>query len=208
MTGKHDGDWVPDLRAALVLCLLCLLPPVGACADVVLPALIGDGMVLQRGIPVRIWGAADPGEQVGVDLDGEHGVATASSGGSWRVSLPAMQAGGPFELTITGSNRIAVHDVMVGEVWLCAGQSNMRLPVELCSDSSQEIAGATHPNMRPFTVNDPTASVPPPEVVDRWLPCSPETVGPFPGQAHSFGRYLQGALGGPSGRRGSAVHVS
>jgi len=205
VSAKHHVGWALGPYAFLPLCLLSLT---GACADVQLPAIIGDSMVLQRGLPIRIWGDADPGEQVSVGLAGHHGVATASSGGTWRTSLPAMEAGGPFDLTITGSNCIVVHDVMIGEVWVCAGQSNMRLPVERCSDSTVEIANATRPDIRLFTVDDPTASVPPEEVVDRWLPCSPETVGPFSGAAYFFGRYLHEALGVPIGLIESAVDSS
>ena len=96
-----------------------------AAADVKLPALIGDNMVLQQGRQVAIWGTADAGEQVTVTLGEQKQMATADSSGKWKVQLGPLKKGGPLEMTVAGKNTMTIHNVLVGEVWVCSGQSNM-----------------------------------------------------------------------------------
>jgi sialate O-acetylesterase len=98
-------------------------------AEVKLPSLLSDGLVLQQGMKVNIWGTADPGERVTVTLGGQQVSAVTESGGQWKVKLGPLNAGGPFTMTIAGKNTITLHDVLVGEVWVCSGQSNMEMPV-------------------------------------------------------------------------------
>src|SRR5580698_2802572 len=113
--------WVP-------LGLLALLPA-GARADVKVPAIFGSHMVLQRDQKDRVWGWADPGEEVTVKLAGQEKTAKAGPDGSWQVVLDPMAAGGPHILTIQGKNTIRLVDVLVGEVWICSGQSNMQMSI-------------------------------------------------------------------------------
>ncbi len=100
-----------------------------ATADVKLPALISDNMVIQRHVSVPIWGSADLGEKVTVNFNGKNFKAVADKDGKWMIKLKALKAGGPYEMTVSGKNKIVVKDVMVGEVWICSGQSNMQMDV-------------------------------------------------------------------------------
>src|SRR5579863_2147315 len=121
--------WV-HFRTSLVMMLWVLMFSVpGARAEVKLPALISDGMVLQQGMKVNIWGTADPGERVTVTLRDQEASGVADHDGQWKVKIGPLTAGGPFTLTVAGKNTLTVHDVLIGEVWVCSGQSNMGLPV-------------------------------------------------------------------------------
>ena len=101
-------------------------------------------MVLQRAMPLPIWGWADPGETVTCEIAGAKATATANAEGQWKLELPAMKAGGPYELTISGHNKVKLTGVLVGEVWVCSGQSNMEMGIGMCKDGKQEIAAATN----------------------------------------------------------------
>ena len=121
-------------------------------ADVRLPALVSDHMVLQRDAPVRIYGWADAAEAVSVRLQNHGATAVTGAGGRWEAWLPPMPAGGPFEMTVAGKNTLTVRDVLVGEVWVGSGQSNMVWPVERSDNAGQEAAGADFPRIRLFKV--------------------------------------------------------
>jgi sialate O-acetylesterase len=133
----------------LVAAFAAALP---SAADVKLPRLISDHMVLQRDRPARIWGTAAPGEAVHVRFRGHEAKAETSSDGRWEVWLPASAAGGPFDLTVAGRNTLTVADVLVGDVWVGSGQSNMGRVMTLVTDAEQEIARADDPRIRLFTV--------------------------------------------------------
>src|SRR5665213_4016284 len=121
-------------------------------ADVKLPALFGDHMVLQQDISAPVWGTAAPGEKVTVKLGDQEASATAGADGRWMAKLASLKTGGPLEMTVKGSNSITVHDVLVGEVWVCSGQSNMGMQVGGVKDRAKEIAEADHPQLRMFSV--------------------------------------------------------
>src|SRR5579862_2995802 len=121
-------------------------------ANVRLPHIFGDHMVLQRDKPVRVWGWADAGEKVTVTIGSEHAEATGDEHGRWKVELPPVSAKSALEVTVAGKNTIVLHDVLVGEVWICSGQSNMQWTVANSNDSKKEIAEAKHPNIRLCTV--------------------------------------------------------
>ena len=126
-----------NYRTSFVVTLIALILTVtGAHAEVKLPALISDGMVLQQGVKVNIWGTADPGERVTVTLKDQEASGVADREGQWKVRLGPLGPGGPFTMTITGKNTLTLHDVLVGEVWVCSGQSNMELPLERCQQRS------------------------------------------------------------------------
>ncbi len=157
-------------------------------AEIKLPALIGDNMVLQSGMPVRIWGTANPGETVTVSLRDRTATAVAGKDNSWAVKLPPLEKGGPFDMMIRGKNTIVVHNILVGEVWVASGQSNMEWPLANCLDGSKEIAAANFPQIRLFTVEPRWSETPLTDVKGRWVACDPKTVPGFSGVAYFFGR--------------------
>ena len=129
--------------AALAALTLIALAP-AAMADVSLPSVFGKDMVLQRGQPVPVWGKAEPGEKVTVAVAGQRAEATADSKGRWRATLEALKAGGPHELVVRGKNELRLSGVLVGEVWICSGQSNMQWPLNRTENSATVIAKANH----------------------------------------------------------------
>jgi sialate O-acetylesterase len=167
--------------------------------DVRLPHIFGNQMVLQRDMPVRVWGTADAGEKVTVSIGKSQSSATADAHGKWNVELPALAAGRPVEVKVSGKNTITLHDVLVGEVWVCSGQSNMQFAVQSVVNAKQEIAAATHLKIRLFTV--PMLAVPKPvdDVDAYWKECTPYSVPSFSAVAYFFGRSLQEQLGVPIG---------
>ena len=159
-----------------------------------------DHMVLQREMPVAVWGWAEPGEAITVSLAGQSCKTTADSDGKWSCTLPKMDAGGPFELTIKGEDdTISKKDVFVGEVWLCSGQSNMVWPVSRSNDFEKEKAAADLPRIRMFTVQRRPSSKPEADCAGEWVVCSPETVGGFSAAGYFFGRTLYETLDVPIG---------
>ena len=124
---------------------MCLAGSVSiAHGEVAVSALFGDHMVVQQGIKVPVWGTAGAGEQVTVRLKDRQAATAVGADGRWRVDLEPLAAGGPFEMTVTGSNALTFRDVMVGEVWICSGQSNMHWPVNKSLNADQEIAAADY----------------------------------------------------------------
>jgi len=155
-----------------------------------LPALFSDNMVLQQKMSCPLWGWAEDGTPVTAEINGNQ-AKTRARNGRWQVKLPVMEAGGPYTLTIsTPEKTIELKDVMVGEVWICSGQSNMEWPVETSNNAEAEIAAAKYPNLRLFTVEKATADKPLQDVTGKWVVCSPETVGDFSAVGYFFGRDL------------------
>jgi sialate O-acetylesterase len=168
-------------------------------ADVRLPHIFGDHMVLQREKPVRVWGWADTGEKVTVTIGGEHAEATADERGAWKVELPAVSSKSAIEVKVAGKNTIVLHDVLVGEVWVCSGQSNMQMTVNSSNDAKKEIAAAKHPEIRLFTVPMRPAGDPAEDVSASWTVCTPKTIPNFTAVGYFFGRELHEQLGVPIG---------
>jgi sialate O-acetylesterase len=185
-------------RNLFCLLALCLLPCV-ARADVRLPALIGDNMVLQQGRKARVWGKAAPGERVTISLAGRTARAVADAGGRWQAFVGPLKAGGPFTLTIKGANTITVNNVLVGEVWVCSGQSNMEWPLSQATGGVQAATEANYPEMRLFTVRRATSATPLDDVEGRWVVASPQTAPPFSAVGFFFGRELYRRLKVPVG---------
>ena len=172
-----------------------------ATADVSLPAIIGDNMVLQRQTETLIWGWAEPGERVRVTADwlSAEVATTANDDGEWQVRLKTPDAGGPHTINITAGNTITLNDVMIGEVWICSGQSNMEWPLGRVLNGEAEIAAANHPSIRLLDVERAIALSPKPDCEGVWQVCSPETVGKFSAVGYFFGRELQRELDVPIG---------
>lgn len=175
-------------------------------ADVRLPAVISDNVVLQRGAKVPIWGWAEPGEQVtvGVSWHTMQWSVRADEQGKWRFEMTPPEAGGPYEMTIRGKNTVTISNILVGEVWVGSGQSNMQWTVRHSANAEQEIAAANYPNIRLFTVERKVADQPQSDCVGNWESCSPETVGDFSAVAYFFGRELHKELSVPIG----LIHTS
>ena len=203
-SGHSDMERGIDMRtqqlsifaAAVLLAVWCTGP---AFADVSLASVISDNMVLQRGKPVPIWGWADPGEKVTVKLGKQSQTATADANGDWMVKFKAMKAGGPYKMTVAGKNEISIGNILVGEVWVCSGQSNMQWDVRNSDNAKQEIAAANYPNIRLFSVPRITATKPQKDTPGSWEECSPETVARFSAIGYFFGRNLHQELNVPIG---------
>ncbi len=172
-------------------------------AEIRLPALFSDHAVLQQGRPIPIWGSAEDGEVVTVSFRGAKYETTADHG-KWRLMLPALTPGGPDLLTISGKNKIELKDVLVGEVWICSGQSNMEFPLRAAVGAAEAIDAAANPKLRLFTVPKLKSELPVDDVKAAWQESGPQTVTNFSAVAFYFGRDLQKALGVPVG----LIHTS
>jgi sialate O-acetylesterase len=185
---------------------LFLLFAVNVSAEVKPAVLFSDHMVLQCGRPVPVWGTAEPGEAVKVTLNRQTRSTTAGADGRWMVRLRKLKAGGPYEMHIQGKNSIAIHDVLVGEVWVGSGQSNMEFTVSSkvarfagMLDEDKEIAAANYPQIRMFTEKQAKAYTPKDDLAGEWKVCSPETVPGFSAVGYLFARDLQQRLHVPVG---------
>ncbi len=188
----------------LILILGIVSNPAVGKAEVRLPYVFGSHMVLQREKPLVIWGWTTPGETVKVQLDIAIQTAQANERGEWKIVLPAMEAGGPYTLTVSGSNMVKFDDVMIGEVWLCSGQSNMELGIGHGDNAKEEIAAANHPSIRLLMVDNHWTPQPQNNMEGTWEICSPETVTKggwqgFSAVGYFFGRELNQKLGVPVG---------
>ena len=184
--------------AALALTSLSLLPGMSrqAQAAVRLPSLLSDHGVLQREAPVHIWGWADPGEQVSVSFHAQKLAAATDEQGKWSVYLTPEHAGGPYTLTIAGTNTITVADLLVGDVWFASGQSNMEFPLlgfpgsAVMKNGAEEIAKASHPEIRLLRFDKKSSSYPLDDQASTWTLCTPDTASKFSAVAYLFGREL------------------
>ena len=173
----------------------------GVAHAVELPRVFSNGMVLQRGVAIPVWGLADPGARVAVSFDGTTVAASADGNGAWRVELPAREAGGPLLLRIDdGEAPRELRDVFVGDVWLASGQSNMEWPISQSAHADIEIARATDPLIRHFKVPRSWAGLPQWQLAGgEWVPSSPEVAGQFSAVAHFFARELRASIDVPIG---------
>jgi sialate O-acetylesterase len=193
-------------RFAVAVGCLVLIFTVAVSAEVKPAALFSDHMVLQRGMQAPVWGTADAGETVKVTLNGQTRSATAGADGKWMVRLRNLKAGGPYELQIAGKNSLTIHDVLVGEVWIGSGQSNMEFTVSQkvarfagMLDEDKVIAAANYPTIRMFTEKQAKSYTPKEGLAGEWKVCSPETVPGFSAVGYLFARDLQQRLHVPVG---------
>jgi len=190
------GHW--SFRAALGAFALTLASL--AHAKVTLAPLFADGAVLQREKPVPVWGTADAGEKISVAFAGQTLAATAASDGRWSITLSALPASAtPRDLVVKGTNILTVHDVVVGEVWIAAGQSNMEWPLAYTTDAKKDIATANFPLFRQFKVDHQSSFTPLATLEGEWVPALPATAGRFSGVAYFFGLELHRKLNIPVG---------
>jgi sialate O-acetylesterase len=168
-------------------------------AEVKLPKIFGNNMVLQQHSVIKIWGFANSGERIKVHIVDNKAECIADSNGKWSIELSQMKAGGPFDLVIEGKNKITLSNVMVGEVWLCSGQSNMEYQLRRCTGSEEEIGKASYPLIRIFIVKHNVAESPLNDVEGEWLLCDPKNIGEFSGVGFFFGKKLFEELNVPIG---------
>lgn len=169
-------------------------------AEVRLPYIIGSNMVLQRNQELRIWGWAKRMEKVTVHLNEAVESTRAGLDGKWIITLPAMEAGGPYTMKVRGRNIIELENILIGDVWVCSGQSNMEYRVEAFPWAEEEAAQADFPEIRLFTVPKSTQLQPVDEISGgEWQECNPETVLPFSAVGYFFGRFIHKEEGVPVG---------
>lgn len=184
----------------IVCCLAIVASPAVSLADVSLPSIFSNHMVLQQKRSVKVWGWADPGEKVTVSLASAKGEAVAGEDKKWRVELDCPEAGGPYTLTVEGKNKVEFTDVLVGEVWVASGQSNMQWSVAQSNNPEEEIKAANHPNIRLFTVAMKVSDKPQENCeASGWMPCTPDSVKNFTAVGYFFGRKLHQDLNVPVG---------
>ncbi len=201
----HDNRTISCRLMVLTLCAIAALAA-SSQADIRLPAIISDNMVLQAGDRVRLWGWSDPNEEIGIHVgwrDFDWSIQ-ADETGKWQFYVGAPDVGGPYEITLKGKNTVTIKNILAGQVWVCSGQSNMQMAVRQSADAEKEIAAARYPKVRLFSVERKVADTPQNDCKGKWVECSPETVGDFSAVAYFFGRELHKELDQPIG----LVHTS
>lgn len=176
---------MPPRTFAVLVAFLALAQPVAA--GVKVSGVFSDHMVLQADLAAPVFGKAEPDEAVTVEIGDQKKSASADKDGNWLVKLDPLKAGGPFELKITGKNAVAIKDVLVGEVWIASGQSNMRFPLARTTSGKEEVAAANHPQIR-YLIG-----------VGKWDVCNSKTAGNYSGVAYHFAVELQKARKVPVG---------
>ncbi|MGD0572395.1 MAG: sialate O-acetylesterase [Sedimentisphaerales bacterium] len=199
-------NYVCKKHNVVVLVIVLVLAGVLS-ADVRLPSVISDNMVLQQGKAVPIWGWADANEAVTVtgSWGSDQWKTTADQDGKWMVKIDTGKAGGPYEMTVSGKNPITIKNILVGEVWVCSGQSNMEFTVRQAKNSAEEMADANnYPKIRSFTVGRKVIYTPMYNCNGKWQVCSSQTAGNFTAVGYFFGRELTKQLNVPIG----LIHTS
>lgn len=182
--------------------LLMLLLGLGmACySQVKLPRIFGDSMVLQREKPIAVWGWASPKEKIKVTFHTQTKTVVADKSGKWKLSLDVEKAGGPYELVIIGKNTITLKNILVGEVWICSGQSNMEWPLKVTENPEGAISNANYPTIRHIKIPNVVASTPNDDIPSgEWKVCSPQTAGDFTAVGYYFAKKLTDELNVPVG---------
>jgi sialate O-acetylesterase len=180
--------------------LSCSFFSILARADVRLPSLLADHMVAQRGLPVHVYGMAAPGENISVTFRGETHSTASDSLGRWSLYMSPGEAGGPFQMIVKATNTIQLNDILVGDVWVASGQSNMEFPMKALANPAPEIAAANYPKIRIFRVEHRPSDYPRSDVEAKtWAACTPESVAESSAVAYYFARDLSQRLNVPIG---------
>jgi sialate O-acetylesterase len=196
------SKWIASSRLLVfVLCVIAAVSATNCLANIRLPAIIGDNMVLQTGDRVRLWGWADPNEEIEIAVSWRTAKwpIQADEAGKWQFAMNAPNTGGPYTITLTGKNTVSIKNILAGQVWVCSGQSNMEWPVRQSTHGEQEVAAANHPKIRLFTVAKAVSDNPLEDCKGKWVECSPETVPGFSAVGYFFGRELHKELDQPIG---------
>ena len=192
----------PVLLPSVLILALSLVARVAA--DVHPNALFSDNAVLQQNVSVPVWGTADANEAVSIEIDGQTATTTADKDGKWQVLLKPQKAGGPFTLTIKGNNTVVAKNVLIGEVWICSGQSNMAFNLATDANAAVERTKLANPQLRMFTVARNSAAFPATELTGKWAVSGPGAPSLFSAVGYYFGRDIQKATGFPVGM----IHTS
>jgi sialate O-acetylesterase len=197
-----------SMKHLFISCLIFCAAALSSRATVQPNGIFADHMVLQRQMPIAVWGTAKDGESISVELKGANvakTVSTVATNGKWEVKLPPFQAGGPYTMTITGENMVTINDVLIGEVWLCSGQSNMEEQISSgnppITDADKEIAAANYPQIRQYFLEERRGKpdVPNDSVPGSWSICSPATVPHYTAVGYFFARDLYEKMHVPVG---------
>ncbi len=183
----------------IILATLFLLVPSVTKGAVVLPALISDNMVMQKGVPVHIWGRANVGEKITIRILNQNLTCFADDKGNWQLWLKPLQSGVPLTMTVEATNTITVKNILIGEVWLASGQSNMEWDVSQSNNAQQEIANAKYPKIRIFEAKRSFSDSIKTEIEGKWVECSPETIAKITAAGYFFSRDLNVRLKQPIG---------
>ncbi len=190
------------MKKFILLCS-CLVFTFISFANISLPKIFGSNMVLQRNQPIPVWGWAAPGEKVTVQLNKQLLSTKAGKNGDWKISLAPEMAGGPYTLTVKGKNDISFNNVLVGEVWICSGQSNMEMPIAgwgKINNYQQEINAANYPQIRQIKVPNTVSATPKNDIPGgEWKECNPSTAGDFTAAGYFFALQLYKELKVPIG---------
>ncbi len=201
--------WLGAVTVSLLGPISVTVTAANAAGHPFLQTLFTDHVVLQRNRPIPIWGWTKPGASVTVELDGKVALAMAGLDGKWIARLPEMPAGGPYEIAVKGPETVILHDVLIGDVWICSGQSNMEMGIKNVNDADQEVTKAKYPQIRLFTVPQQVSAHPVDTLSSQWLVCTPENItkgvwGGFSAVGYFFGRALHEDLQVPIG----LIHTS
>ncbi len=178
-------------------------------SEVDMPSIFSDNMVIQQGKPILVYGSAAPSEDVAVEICGQRKEVTADPAGNWQVTLePLVRLSEPTNMRVIATNTITIRNILVGDVWLASGQSNMAMRVSGVDNATKEIEAADYPEIRFFMVGRDLASAPRKETAGKWLVCTPDTVKSFSAVAYFFARELHTSYGIPMGVINSAVGAS
>ena len=188
-------------RISLILCAFTAAAAIPAMADVRLPRIFTDNMMFQRDLPVRVWGWADPGEAVSVTLAGNNASTKADDKGQWALELAALKTGENLELTVKGNNSLTLKNVVVGDIWVCSGQSNMEMDLGGCIGAAEDIKAADLPKIRRIKINHEQTAQPDLDAptATQWQVCSPGNVRGFTAVGFYFAREIQQKTGVPIG---------
>jgi sialate O-acetylesterase len=197
------------LAAVLPLLALVLASPARADDRPFLSPMFTSNMVLQRGIADPVWGWTSPGQEVSVRIHGKTARAVADADGKWMARVGPLPTGGPYTMTVSGPQNVELSNILVGDVWVCSGQSNMEMGIGNVNQAKEEIAAANYPKIRLFTVAKSVATEPRTSLSGKWDVCTPETVAAggwngFSAVAYFFGRELHRQLNIPIG----LIHTS
>ena len=188
-------------RIHLFLCSSFIAAAMPAVADVRLPKIFSDNMMLQRDLPVRVWGWAEAGEAVSVALAGKTVATKADEKGEWSLALPVIKKGENLELTVKGKNTLTLKNILVGDLWVCSGQSNMEMALGPCLDAAEDIKTADLPKIRRIKINTVESGKLEPDApaAGPWQVCTPGTAGAFTAVGFYFAREVQQKSGVPIG---------
>jgi sialate O-acetylesterase len=183
--------------------IFCFGTSLSVFANITMPKIFGDNMVLQRNKLIHVWGWASSNEKVNVQFNKQIKNTKTDKAGKWNITLDAEEAGGPYQLIIKGKNQVLFNNILVGEVWVCSGQSNMEMPIAgwgKINNYIQEIKDANYPAIRQFDIPNTTSAVPKEDIAGgEWKVCNSENAGEFSATAYFFARELYNKLKVPVG---------